>query len=96
MDKAREGLFIRTCSDRPSRNGFTLKESRFRLDTKKKFFAVSVVRHQDRLPRETVDVLLLEGFKWKVSLLMVRGLDLGRFQLKQFHGSLILSSGMKR
>ncbi|KFV44287.1 hypothetical protein N341_12325, partial [Tyto alba] len=40
-----------------------LTEGRFRLDIRKKFFTVRVVRHWHRLPIEAVAAPSLEGFK---------------------------------
>jgi len=68
-------------------NSFKVKEGRLRLDTRKKFFRVRVVRHWQRLPRGMIDVPSLETFRarldgalsnliqLKLSLLTAGGLD---------------------
>jgi len=61
--KAGDGLFTRTCSDRTRGNGYKLKECRFKLDMKKKFLTMRVVRSWNRLPREAVAAPSLAVFK---------------------------------
>jgi len=50
--KTVEGLFTRTCSDRTRGNGFKLKEGRFRLVIRKKFFTLNMVRNWNRCPEK--------------------------------------------
>ncbi|KAK4818947.1 hypothetical protein QYF61_022212 [Mycteria americana] len=52
--KAGEGLLTRACSDRTRGNSFKLKEGRFRLDIRKKFFTMRMVTHWNRLPSAMV------------------------------------------
>jgi len=62
LRKAGERIFIRACSNRTRGNGFKLEEGRFRLDIRKIFFPVGMVRHWNRVPM-VVDAPSLEAFK---------------------------------
>lgn len=51
------------CGERPKGKSCKLKEYRSRLNKRKTFFTMRVVRHLNRLPRAAVDILYLKMFK---------------------------------
>ncbi|KAK4830139.1 hypothetical protein QYF61_008566 [Mycteria americana] len=83
--KDRECLFTRARSDRTRVSCFKLKEGRFRLDVRKKFFTVRVVRNRNRLPREVMDAPSLEVSKeecWDTARVCRDGIRKAKAQLE--------------
>jgi len=85
--KDRDRHFSRACCGGTRRNAFKLKEGRFRLDIRKKFFTMRMVKAWHWFPREAIDTpspetlkVRLDGalsspIKLKMSLFTAEGLD---------------------
>jgi len=58
-----ENICSWACCDRTRSNDFKLREGRFRLEKRNKFFTIRVVKPWNRLPREVVEASSLETFK---------------------------------
>ncbi|KFP04380.1 hypothetical protein N300_02876, partial [Calypte anna] len=52
-------------------NGLKIEEGRFRLDIRKKFFPVRVVRYWNRLPKGTVDAPSLKVFEARLDRALI-------------------------
>jgi len=63
-----EGLCTRLDSDRTRGNGFQLRQGRFWLDIRRKFFTQRVVTRWNRLPKEVVDAPSLEALKARLDV----------------------------
>ena len=61
--KEGDRFFSRVCCDRTRGNSFKINQGRFRLDIRKIFFMMRVLKHCHRLPREVVDAPSMLTFK---------------------------------
>jgi len=80
-------LFTSVDSGRTRENGFKLRQGRFQLDIRRKFFTRRVVAHWNRLPKEVVDAPSLEAFKAR--------LDVALGSLVWWSATLYIGGGLK-
>lgn len=64
--------FSRVSCDWTRRNGFKVKEVRYRLVIRKKSFTITAMRHWCRLPIQTVDDPSLETFKVRLDGALIK------------------------
>ena len=49
-------------------DGFKLRQGRFKLDNRRKFFTQRMMMHWNRLPKDVVDAPSLEAFKARLDV----------------------------